>query len=227
MPARPAVAATSGGAVNALALVAKHPEQVRTLVAHEPPAAQELPDREPVLAACAEIRQAYQRSGFGPAMAKFIALASYQGPVPAGFAERPAPDPAGFGLLAEGDGSRNDPLAGQNMPSCPRYRHDFGALRAASARVVVAVGAESSAMMVGRRLSPWPGGSARRPSPSPAATMGSPAANTAAPANQTLSLAHAGCCTRVLAVMGVDKRPAGGPRPAGWPGRCPAARARM
>jgi pimeloyl-ACP methyl ester carboxylesterase len=36
--------ATSGGAVNALALVAKHPEQVRTLVAHEPPAAQELPD---------------------------------------------------------------------------------------------------------------------------------------------------------------------------------------
>src|SRR4051794_34885468 len=31
--------ATSGGAVNALALVAKHPEQVRTLVAHEPPTA--------------------------------------------------------------------------------------------------------------------------------------------------------------------------------------------
>ena len=31
--------ASSGGAVNALALVAKHPEQVRTLVAHEPPLA--------------------------------------------------------------------------------------------------------------------------------------------------------------------------------------------
>jgi pimeloyl-ACP methyl ester carboxylesterase len=29
--------ASSGGAVNALALVARHPEQVRTLVAHEPP----------------------------------------------------------------------------------------------------------------------------------------------------------------------------------------------
>jgi pimeloyl-ACP methyl ester carboxylesterase len=38
--------AGSGGAVNALALVARHPEQVRTLVAHEPPAAQVLPDRE-------------------------------------------------------------------------------------------------------------------------------------------------------------------------------------
>src|SRR5918998_1010323 len=33
--------ASSGGAVNALALVARHPEQVRTLVAHEPPVSQE------------------------------------------------------------------------------------------------------------------------------------------------------------------------------------------
>jgi len=51
--------ASSGGAVNGLALVAKHPEQVRTLVAHEPPASQELPDREAVLAACADIRETY------------------------------------------------------------------------------------------------------------------------------------------------------------------------
>src|SRR5262245_52569291 len=38
------VFASSGGAVNALALVARHPEDVRTLVAHEPPLAQVLPD---------------------------------------------------------------------------------------------------------------------------------------------------------------------------------------
>ena len=74
--------ASSGGAVNALALVARHPEQVRTLVAHEPPAAQELPDREPVLAACEGIHETYLREGFGPAMAKFIALVSYAGPDP-------------------------------------------------------------------------------------------------------------------------------------------------
>jgi pimeloyl-ACP methyl ester carboxylesterase len=50
--------ASSGGAVNALALVARHPEQVRTLVAHEPPAAQVLPDREAVLAGrCRSARQ--------------------------------------------------------------------------------------------------------------------------------------------------------------------------
>ena len=110
--------ASSGGAVNALALVARHPEQVRMLVAHEPPAAQELPDREAVLAACAGLRQTYARSGFGPAMAKFIALASHEGPVPAGFAGQPAAGPAAFGLPAGDDGSRDDPLVGQNMPSC-------------------------------------------------------------------------------------------------------------
>ena len=68
--------ASSGGAVNALALVARHPEQVRTLIAHEPPAAQTLPDREAALAANADIHETYLRSGFGPAMAKFLLLAA-------------------------------------------------------------------------------------------------------------------------------------------------------
>ena len=142
--------ATSGGAVNALALVAKHPEQVRTLVAHEPPAAQDLPDREPVMAAMTDMDRAYQRSGFGPAMAKFIALVSHEGPIPAGFADQPGPDPAAFGLSAEDDGSRDDPLLRLNMPSCVAYRHDFDALRAASTRVVVGVGAKSGQAMPGR-----------------------------------------------------------------------------
>jgi pimeloyl-ACP methyl ester carboxylesterase len=142
--------ASSGGAVNALALVAKHPEQVRTLVAHEPPAFAELPDSEIVLAACADIHQTYQRRGFGPAMAKFIAIVSQQGPIPADYADRPAPDPAAFGLSAEDDGSRNDPLLGQNMISCPHYEHDFDALRAAPTRIVVGVGEESRQMLPGR-----------------------------------------------------------------------------
>jgi pimeloyl-ACP methyl ester carboxylesterase len=142
--------ASSGGAVNALALVARHPEQVRTLLAHEPPASQELPDREPVLAACVDIHQTYQRDGLGPAMAKFIALISHEGPLPADYADRPAPNPADFGLMAEDDGSRNDPLVGQNIISCNHYRHDFDALRSASCRIVVGVGAESGQMLPGR-----------------------------------------------------------------------------
>lgn len=142
--------ASSGGAVNGLALVARHPEQVRTLVAHEPPALRELPDSEPVLAACVDIKQTYLRSGFGPAMAKFIAIASYRGPVPASYADQPDPDPAAFGLPAADDGSRNDPLVGQNMPSCVAYQHDFDALGAAATRIVLGVGEESAEMVAGR-----------------------------------------------------------------------------
>ena len=97
-----------------------------------------------------DIHQTYQRSGFGPAMAKFIALATQQGPIPPDYAARPAPDPAVFGLPAGDDGSRNDPLVGQNMISCPSYQHDFGALRAASTRIVVGVGEESGQTVTGR-----------------------------------------------------------------------------
>jgi pimeloyl-ACP methyl ester carboxylesterase len=142
--------ATSGGAVNALALLVRHPEQVRILVAHEPPTAQVLPDREEVLAACVDIRETYERIGFGPAMAKFIALVSVEGPLPADYAERPAPDPAVFGLPTQDDGTRDDPLVGQNMPSCVAYEFDFGALRAAPTRLVIGVGATSARAMTGR-----------------------------------------------------------------------------
>ena len=53
-------------------------------------------------------------------------------------------------MPAQDDGSRNDPLAGQNIMSCNHYQHDFDALRAASTRVVTAVAAESSTMIAGR-----------------------------------------------------------------------------
>jgi pimeloyl-ACP methyl ester carboxylesterase len=143
------VFASSGGAVNALALVARHPEQVRTLVAHEPPAAQALPDRETALAAAVDVHETYLRSGFGSGMAKFIALVGHEGPIPADVARRPV-DPAAFGLPTADDGSRGDPLLGQNMVSCTHHKHDFDALRKASTRVVVAVGAEGEGTMARR-----------------------------------------------------------------------------
>lgn len=139
---------SSGGAVNGLALVARHPEQVRTYVAHEPPALLLLPDHE-ALATAVAIHETYQRSGVGPAMAKFIALASLNGPVPEGYADQPV-DPAQFGLPTQDDGSRDDPLVGQNMISCSHYQHDFDALRSASTRIVIGVGAESKDGIAGR-----------------------------------------------------------------------------
>ena len=142
--------ASSGGAINALALVAAHPEDVRTLVAHEPPTAAMVPDREFALAACKDIRDTYQKSGMGPAMAKFIAIVSYDGPITADYLGQPAPDPAMFGLPTADDGSRTDALLAQNIITCTHYEPDFDALRAASTRVVIAVGAESGKTLARR-----------------------------------------------------------------------------
>lgn len=142
--------ASSGGAVNALALVAQHPEQVHTLVAHEPPAARMLPDRELALGACADVHETYQQQGFGHGMAKFIVLVSHEGPITAEFATQPAPDPAMFGLPTEDDGSRDDPLLGQNMVTCTHYQPDLDALRAASTRIILAAGTTSVGTLANR-----------------------------------------------------------------------------
>jgi pimeloyl-ACP methyl ester carboxylesterase len=136
--------ASSGGAVNALALVAAHPDLVRTLVAHEPPSVSVLPDANDALAACRVVHETYQQRGFGAGMAHFIALVSLQGPVPADFAAQPAPDPAMFGMPTEDDGTRNDLMLGSNILTVTRFRPDVDKLRAASTRIVVGVGAGSN-----------------------------------------------------------------------------------
>jgi pimeloyl-ACP methyl ester carboxylesterase len=142
--------ATSGGAVNALALVSRHPGQVRTLVAHEPPLADQLPDRAQLLAACEDIHRTYHERGQGQAMAMFIALVMHQGPLPTSYGEQPPPDPATFGLPVEDDGRRDDALLGQNMRTCTSYVPDYAALAAASTRIVIACGEESGEEMAAR-----------------------------------------------------------------------------
>jgi pimeloyl-ACP methyl ester carboxylesterase len=121
------VLASSGGAVNALAWVARYPNDVRTLVAHEPPLASVLPDREPVMASMRALHETYMRDGFGPAMAKFITLVSHTGPFTDELATAPAPDPHLVG-----------------------YEPDFEALRRAPTRIVPAAGVESEGIMAGR-----------------------------------------------------------------------------
>lgn len=141
--------ATSGGAVNALAFVARHADQVVTLVAHEPPTVALLPDREAAFAAVESVRDTYQESGFGPAMARFIALVSHEGPIPEDFATRRT-DPAMFGLPTADDGTRGDALLQQNITSCTSFAPDIEALRGASTRIVMAVGEESGNVLAGR-----------------------------------------------------------------------------
>jgi pimeloyl-ACP methyl ester carboxylesterase len=141
---------SSGGAVNGLAFVARHPEQVRVFVAHEPPAVTVVPDAEVALAANDDIGATYQKEGKGPAMAKFISLVMQEGPLSASYLEQPAPDPAMFGLPTEDDGSRDDPLLGQNNRTCVRHEPDVAALRSASTRVVLARGADSGQQLGAR-----------------------------------------------------------------------------
>jgi pimeloyl-ACP methyl ester carboxylesterase len=66
---------SSGGAVVELALVTGHPGQVRTLVAHEPPVIELLPDREQLRAQIEDIYDTYRADGADKAMAKFMAHA--------------------------------------------------------------------------------------------------------------------------------------------------------
>jgi pimeloyl-ACP methyl ester carboxylesterase len=142
--------ASSGGAVNALALVATHPGDVRTLVAHEPPLASLLPDREHALAACRAVHETYQQKGMNAGMAHFIAVVSHRGPFTPEVAAQPAPDPGMFGMPAEDDGDRTDAMLGKTILTIPSYEPDFDALRAAPTRIVLAAGEESTGEMASR-----------------------------------------------------------------------------
>ncbi len=142
--------ASSGGAVTALALVAAYPDDVITLVAHEPPLIPVLPDAAAAERARAGFHGAYEAKGSGAGMAAFIAMTSWQGEFTDQYFAQPAPDPAQFGMPAEDDGSRDDPLLSDRSWAVSSYRPDVDALVAAPTRVVIAVGEESLGTFTGR-----------------------------------------------------------------------------
>jgi pimeloyl-ACP methyl ester carboxylesterase len=142
--------ASSGGAVAALALVTAHPDDVLTLVAHEPPIIPVLPDAEAAERARAGFRDVYETKGWGAGMAAFIAMTSWQGEFTDEYFAQPAPDPAQFGMPAEDNGSRDDPLLSDRSSAVTSYQPDVDALKAAPTRIVIAVGEESANTFTGR-----------------------------------------------------------------------------
>ena len=142
--------ASSGGAVTALAAVAAYPNDIATLVAHEPPLIPVLPDAEAAERALAGVRDAYGAKGWGAGMAAFIAMTSWQGEFSDEYFARPAPDPAQFGMPAEDNGARDDPLLSDRSSAVSSYHPDFDALAASPTRVVMAVGEESKGTFTGR-----------------------------------------------------------------------------
>ena len=77
------VFASSGGAVAGLAFAAGYPEKVGTLIAHEPPVTELLPDAPHVRKVVDEIEDAYRTQGPGAAFGMFIGLVMHSGPLTA------------------------------------------------------------------------------------------------------------------------------------------------
>ncbi len=128
---------SSGGAVVGLALVTAHPGLVRTLVAHEPPVIDLLPDSTQVHAEIEDIYASYLADGPDQAMQKFLAHAGL-GQAPGREADAPhqAPPPE---VVARMRAFTNHFLAHLLRPTT-EFRPDIDALRAAPSRIVVAGG---------------------------------------------------------------------------------------
>ncbi|EME52538.1 alpha/beta fold hydrolase [Amycolatopsis decaplanina] len=137
------VFATSGGCATALELAATYPEQVRTLIVHEPSIAELLPGPEERRAHNADVYETARTVGASAALGKFLPSAGFDVP------ESPDPDEL-VAIVAMRDhleefftpanltvffGPMWRPLAG--------YVPDLDALRTTPARVVVGVGTTS------------------------------------------------------------------------------------
>ena len=143
--------ASSGGAIVSLALVAKYPNDVRTLVAHEPPFASLVADRELALAANRAIYDAYMAGGAGAGMGKFMQIVLHGGEFTPEVVAAPGVDPAMFGFPAgEDDGVRTDLMLAHQVLYLTSFEPDFEALRRSPTRIVVAVGEDSNGNLAQR-----------------------------------------------------------------------------
>jgi pimeloyl-ACP methyl ester carboxylesterase len=137
------VLGSSGGAVTALALATRHPDRVRTVVAHEPPLLELLPDAAERRAATDDIVETFHREGVGPAWGKFMENIM-TGDVDAG-APVEAPEAPEEPSLQ--DQANNVRFFAYELQATTRYVPDAAALTAGPARVVVALGKESGNMI--------------------------------------------------------------------------------
>ncbi|MDJ0380533.1 alpha/beta hydrolase [Streptomyces sp. G-G2] len=151
---------SSGGAVTGLALVARHPGRVRTLVAHEPPLLELLPDAAERRADAEAVVEVFRREGVGAAWARFMATIDTAPGAPATSADAPpqatrqapAATPADTGPDRDAEApfepSPQDLLNsarffGHELHGTVTHQPDFRALAAGTSRIVVGVGADS------------------------------------------------------------------------------------
>ncbi|OCB54392.1 hydrolase [Mycobacterium vulneris] len=129
---------SSGGAVTGLSLVARHPGRVRTLVAHEPPLLELLPDAAGQRAATEDIIATFNRDGMFAAWGKFMANAGFD--IPTGEPEMPEPSDQDLRDAAH--------FFNHQLRSTTRFLPDIQALK--RGRVVVGLGEESGRLLTKR-----------------------------------------------------------------------------
>lgn len=141
------VVGSSGGAVTALALAQAHPEQVRVVVAHEPPLTELLDDRERRRDAVERMVEAYLSQGAGAAWGLFLGEANIDDAGdhgPSGAQPEPEDGPAERDPQDVADERR---FFLHELRPTTRWQPDVAALRAGEARIVVGIGEESTGQL--------------------------------------------------------------------------------
>ncbi|MFZ3561837.1 alpha/beta fold hydrolase [Streptomyces sp. BH055] len=144
------VLGSSGGAVTGLALIARHPGRVRTLVAHEPPLLGLLPDAAEQRAAAEDIVATFHREGVGAAWGKFMVNAGFDGGPDDGLGtggDAPAPP---FGEPSEQDLANSARFFAHELLGTSLYVPDIAALASGRSRVVIGIGATSGGLITAR-----------------------------------------------------------------------------
>jgi pimeloyl-ACP methyl ester carboxylesterase len=134
---------SSGGAVTGLALVARHPGRVRTLVAHEPPLLQLLPDAAERLAEMDRVIETFHRHGHAAAFGQFMAAAGFD------FDREGAAGPAA-GEPTEQALADGAWFFDHELRPTASYLPDLAALKAGPTRVVVGIGVGSQRLLTYR-----------------------------------------------------------------------------
>jgi pimeloyl-ACP methyl ester carboxylesterase len=133
---------SSGGGTIGLELVARHPDRVRTLVAHEPPLMELLPDVARWRAGFDDISETYRTEGVFPAMGKFGALVEEGGPRYSEEMQQAPPSPEDQEMMGRMTGNFDLFIAHEIRPIVG-YVPDVDTLRNASTRIVSAAGENS------------------------------------------------------------------------------------
>lgn len=141
------VVGSSGGAVTALALAQAHPEQVSTVVAHEPPLEELLDDRERRRAATDHMIATYLSDGPGAAWALFFAEANLDDAGEHGPAGAQPEQADGFPERDPQEVADERRFFLHELRATTRWVPDVEALRAGTPRVVVGIGEESAGQL--------------------------------------------------------------------------------